>query len=55
MADEDHGPDYVGDLVRCRGCEARDAVARAARENANGDPLSGIHFFAKEVRTNGHS
>lgn len=55
MADEEHGPEYVSEAIRCRACEATAAAANAMRENAKGDPLNGMYFIAREVHRNGHS
>ena len=58
MSPEDEGPDYIAQPVRCRACEARDALASAEHQNASeqGMSLSGLYFAVREVNTtNGHS
>jgi threonyl-tRNA synthetase len=48
MADEDHGPDYVAEMWRCRACETRDALQRSHRENGK-DPGGGAYYGVKPV------
>lgn len=49
-------PDYVAERHRCRACEAREAMARATREDEDeGDPGSGLKLIVREIRVNGNS
>lgn len=48
MAGEDHGPDWVGEMWRCRACEAREALQREHRENG-ADPGAGAYYGVRRV------